>query len=690
MNCFSINVLPYVVMLGLLESKLYCMLSAADPTDGFINVPLAEENFELQKPYDIPLAERYSCKNGVHRLWVYADDKPHENGSLTQPRTEIRISGLDYSSGVWQFEGYAFVPNGTSGATIVQIHGASHGNTTILLRIYEGNMRYYSSELVTTNLYDKWFRVNLIHNVDEGQVTVFIDSEQQFQHKDQGPGDLYFKCGVYGAPNIAALDSKSFSRILDQERGREMNWFSIKVLLHVVVVGLFQSNLYCIFCSADPTDGFINVPLTEENFELQKPYDIPLAERYSYENGIRRLWVYADDKPHENGSLTQPRTEIRISGLDYSSGVWQFEGYAFVPNGTSGATIVQIHGASHGNTTILLRIYEGNMRYYSSELVTTNLYDKWFRVNLIHDVDGGKVTVFIDGDQKFEHKDQGPGDLHFKCGVYGAPTTLISLTSHNTQPPTHTDTQPHRGTMNLFYCSVLVLTLQIGLLNHLCSADPTDGFTNVPLTADANFELQKPYDIPLSERYSYENGVHKLWVYADDKPHDPNSHTQPRTEIRIRVLISSLLSSPYSFHLSSLHLTCKCIYNMHGLDYSSGVWQFEGYSFVPNGTSGATIVQIHGASHGATTIILRIYDGDMRFYSGDLVTTDLYDKWFRVNLIHDVDGGLLTVFIDGEQKFQHKDQGPGDLYFKCGVYAAPSNISYYMESRWRDIRIYRK
>ncbi|KAK3043881.1 hypothetical protein RJ639_000580 [Escallonia herrerae] len=214
--------------------------------------------------------------------------------------------------------------------------------------------------------------------------------------------------------------------------------------------------------------------------------------------------------------------------------------------------------------------------------------------------------------------------------------------------------------MNICSCSVLVLALQIGLLNHLCSADPTDGFTNVPLT-DANFELQKPYVIPLSERYSYENGVHKLWVYADDKPHDPNSHTQPRTEIRIR-----------------------------GLDYSSGVWQFEGYGFVPNGTSGATIVQIHGASHGATTIILRIYDGDMRFYNGDLVTTDLYDKWFRVNLIHDVDGGLLTVFIDGEQKFQHKDQGPGDLYFKCGVYAAPSNISYYMESRWRDIRIYRK
>lgn len=120
------------------------------------------------------------------------------------------------------------------------------------------------------------------------------------------------------------------------------------------------------------------------------------------------------------------------------------------------------------------------------------------------------------------------------------------------------------------------------------------------------------------------------------------------------------------------------------------MWQFEGHAFVPNGTSGATILQIHGASHGATTIILRIYGGDMRYYSGQVMATDLYDKWFRINLIHDVDGGNVTVFLDGAQVFTTGDQGPGDLYFKCGVYAASENISYYMESRWRDIKIYKK
>lgn len=120
------------------------------------------------------------------------------------------------------------------------------------------------------------------------------------------------------------------------------------------------------------------------------------------------------------------------------------------------------------------------------------------------------------------------------------------------------------------------------------------------------------------------------------------------------------------------------------------MWQFEGHGFVPNGTSGATIAQIHGAAHGATTLILRIYNGDLRYYSADVIEKNLYNKWFRLNIIHDVDAGKVTVFIDGVQKFQVTDKGPGDLYFKCGVYAARKNISHYMESRWRDIKIYKK
>lgn len=65
--------------------------------------------------------------------------------------------------------------------------------------------------------------------------------------------------------------------------------------------------------------------------------------------------------------------------------------------------------------------------------------------------------------------------------------------------------------------------------------DPTDGFTSLPLS-QSNFILHKPYDVSENQRYSYVDGVHKLWVYSTDSPFSQGSDTLPRTEIRIRVL----------------------------------------------------------------------------------------------------------------------------------------------------------
>lgn len=69
-------------------------------------------------------------------------------------------------------------------------------------------------------------------------------------------------------------------------------------------------------CGADPTDGFARVPLTEENFVLQKPYDVPLQDRYK--NGLRRFWVYNNDKPFKPDSPTRPRTEVLITVSSFS------------------------------------------------------------------------------------------------------------------------------------------------------------------------------------------------------------------------------------------------------------------------------------------------------------------------------------------------------------------------------------
>ncbi|XP_027339236.1 citrate-binding protein-like [Abrus precatorius] len=210
----------------------------------------------------------------------------------------------------------------------------------------------------------------------------------------------------------------------------------------------------------------------------------------------------------------------------------------------------------------------------------------------------------------------------------------------------------------LFHLTLLPLIIYKIALSS-AAVDPTQGFTPLPLD-NSNFVVQKPYDVPVNKRYSFINGVHKLWVYSTDKPHTPTSNTEPRTEIRIS-----------------------------GYDYTSGVWQFEGYGYVPSGTTGVCIMQVFGGSSSATSLQLRIYDGSLTSYRSPVLARNIYDRWFRVNVIHDVGASNVKVYIDGELKYDGADHGPDTHYFKFGVYTQndPSN---YMESRWKDIKIFKK
>ncbi|XP_029122234.1 citrate-binding protein-like [Elaeis guineensis] len=186
--------------------------------------------------------------------------------------------------------------------------------------------------------------------------------------------------------------------------------------------------------------------------------------------------------------------------------------------------------------------------------------------------------------------------------------------------------------------------------------DPTYGFISLPLN-NSNFHIQKPYDLPVSERYSFIDGIHKLWVLSTDKPHSLTSHTAPRTEIGIR-----------------------------GYAYSSGVWQFEGHAYIPSGTTGVCIMQIFGANRTATTLMLRVYNGALMYYKSQVIVDDIYGRWFRVNVIHDIGAKLVKVFIDGELKLAVNDRGGALHSFKCGVYAQNDN-SYFMESQWKNIKV---
>ncbi|KAK6922877.1 Alginate lyase 2 [Dillenia turbinata] len=196
-------------------------------------------------------------------------------------------------------------------------------------------------------------------------------------------------------------------------------FISLLASLPLIAVVLHLNHRYVASEPLDPTVGFVSLPLNRSFYHIQKPYDVPEDERYSFVNGIRRFWVYSTDKPHFPTSQTKPRTEFAIQGYNYSSGVWQFEGYGYVPNGTSGVCIMQVFGATPPRaTTLMLRVYNGSLSYYRTPVLVPNIYDKWFRLNVIHDVDAAKVEVYIDGDLKFEAGGHGGTSHSLKCGVY--------------------------------------------------------------------------------------------------------------------------------------------------------------------------------------------------------------------------------------------------------------------------------
>uniref|UniRef100_A0A0D9XX72 Alginate lyase 2 domain-containing protein n=1 Tax=Leersia perrieri TaxID=77586 RepID=A0A0D9XX72_9ORYZ len=190
--CFFPWLLPLLLFLGLLPCD------AVDPTAGFVAVELTEDMFKLHKPYDLPPEQRYEFRDGVRRMWVLCSDHPFSPGSPTKPRSEILLNKT-YPSGVWQFEGYGYVPSGTTGVSIMQVFGASGRNTTLMLHVYSGRLMYYRDEarVVDDDIYDRWFRLNVVHDVDAGRLAVFVDGEQRLAFDGHGGYKHYFKFGVY-------------------------------------------------------------------------------------------------------------------------------------------------------------------------------------------------------------------------------------------------------------------------------------------------------------------------------------------------------------------------------------------------------------------------------------------------------------------------------------------------------------
>jgi hypothetical protein len=76
------------------------------------------------------------------------------------------------------------------------------------------------------------------------------------------------------------------------------------------------------------------------------------------------------------------------------------------------------------------------------------------------------------------------------------------------------------------------------------------------------------------------------------------------------------------------------------------------------------------------------------FYSGQAMEGNIYDHWFQLNAVHDVDRSTVTVYVDGEKRFSTHVTPSRSYYFKFGVYMQHHDWSSCMESCWTNVTVY--
>lgn len=146
--------------------------------------------------------------------------------------------------------------------------------------------------------------------------------------------------------------------------------------------------------------GFVKQKL---NIEVQHPYDLDLAQRYSYDKATdtHDLWCLGTDKPHAPPpNKTEPRTEIRIIDPNYKpgSGLHMMDCDMFIVPGTF-ATISQVFGT--GPMAMIIVDPSGTITdLRNHDVIAQNMNSKWFNWTIIHDPDAtgpGAVKVYVDG-----------------------------------------------------------------------------------------------------------------------------------------------------------------------------------------------------------------------------------------------------------------------------------------------------
>jgi hypothetical protein len=168
---------------------------------GWTACPVA---FRVQSPTNAAQDERYWFTNGIYHCEALNDDGAFAVGNPTKPRTEQRFLP-DYHSGEIQYQAMEMAPSNENSYCIFQIHtgdamGNRHGATTFMLFWFSsdgGSVHDYSKRELASHLGNRWFQLNVDHNLTTRTIKVWINQKLVWMQRDNGAGDFYFKDGVY-------------------------------------------------------------------------------------------------------------------------------------------------------------------------------------------------------------------------------------------------------------------------------------------------------------------------------------------------------------------------------------------------------------------------------------------------------------------------------------------------------------
>ena len=222
----------YVLFAGFHVSSIFAALflavtvSAQPPQPlgggvGWVSFPVT---FKIQSPTNVPESDRYWATNNIYHCEVFSTDGAFSIGNTTLPRTEQRFepdytNGGKQSIGEIQYQSTEMAPSNENSYCVFQIHsgdsvsGPPYGSTTFMLFWFtnnNGSVHDYSGTLLTSNLGNQWFQLNVDHNLVNHTIKVWINRNLVWTQQDNNAGDFYFKDGVYEQSHNPTLQMDAY------------------------------------------------------------------------------------------------------------------------------------------------------------------------------------------------------------------------------------------------------------------------------------------------------------------------------------------------------------------------------------------------------------------------------------------------------------------------------------------------